>query len=114
DRVLRAVDARAAAHRDRVGDELGDVKVELLAVRDVCEIGDPAVPECSLTPEGLVTTTSLRLPAGRAGIVAVMCVESGTFTLVAGDPPTVTVAPVSKSIPSSVTFVPPSGGPDGI
>ncbi len=60
-------------------------------------------------PLGFVTTTLLSDPAGRAGVVAVICVGPVTLTLVAGWPPTETVAPSSKSMPAIVTFVPPSG-----
>ena len=35
-----------------------------------------------------------------------------TLTFVAGWPPTVTVAPVAKSMPVIVKFVPPAGGPE--
>ena len=61
---------------------------------------------------GFVTTTLLRDPAGSAGVVAVICVGPVTSMFVAGWPPTVTVAPSSKSMPLMVTLVPPAGGPE--
>ena len=63
-------------------------------------------------PLGFVTTTLLSEPAGRAGVVAVICVGPVTLTLVAGWPPIATVAPSSKSMPAIVTLVPPSGTPE--
>jgi len=55
-----------------------------------------------------VTTTLLSDPAGSAGDVAVIDVGFTTLTFVAGWPPTVTVAPVAKSMPVIVKFVNPT------
>jgi len=65
-------------------------------------------------PLGFVTTASLTLPAGSAGMLAVSVVALTTSTLVAGTPPMVSVAPSSKSIPLKVTLVPPAAGPDSL
>src|SRR5262249_28502344 len=62
-------------------------------------------------PLGFVTTVSFREPGGRTGIVALIVVSFWTLTPLAGTPPTVTVAPFSKSIPVRVTAVPPDAGP---
>ena len=65
----------------------------------------------SLLPAGVVTTT-LAVPGGPAGVVAVMVVSLTTVTPVAAPPANVTpVAPV-KPVPVMVTEVPPAGGPD--
>src|ERR1700722_15473540 len=61
-------------------------------------------------PPGLVTVT-VATPALPAGVIAVICVPSTTWTLVAGVPPNVTVAPVPKFVPLIVTAVPPAVGP---
>src|SRR5262249_49357130 len=58
------------------------------------------------------TTTLLREPAESTGAFAVIWVGPVTLTLEAGCPPIVTVAPAAKSIPVSVTLVPPAGGPE--
>ena len=64
-----------------------------------------------LVPLGVVTRT-LAVPAGRAGVVAVMVVALTTVTAVAAVPPIVTaVAPV-KPVPMMVTDCPPARGPD--
>ena len=62
-------------------------------------------------PSVLVTTT-FTAPAACAGVVAVMLVALPTFTLVAGEPPRLTVAPAKKPVPVIVTEVPPASGPD--
>ena len=60
---------------------------------------------------GFVTTTLASVPAGRAGVLAEIWVGEVTKTSVAGWPPTVTVAPSSKSVPKIEKSVPPAGGP---
>ena len=57
-------------------------------------------------------TTTLTAPAECAGVVAVMEVELTTVTLVADDPPKLTVAPAEKPVPVIVTDVPPLVLPD--
>src|SRR3989442_1657961 len=59
-----------------------------------------------------VTITS-NVPATCAGVVALICVALTTLTLVAGVPPTVTVALASKFVPVIVIAVPPAIGPEG-
>ena len=59
---------------------------------------------------GLVTTTLLA-PAAPDGVVAVMLVALTTVTFVDAVPPMVTVAPVTKPVPVTVTPVPPAVGP---
>ena len=56
---------------------------------------------------GLVTVTLSRVPGLNAGTVAATWVEFVTETLVAGTPPTCTVAPETKFEPVIVTAVPP-------
>ena len=64
----------------------------------------------ALVPPGVVTST-LAVPAARAGVVQVMVVALTTTLFVAAVPPKVTfVAPV-KFVPVSVTIVPPAVGP---
>src|SRR3989442_1757360 len=58
-----------------------------------------------------VTITS-NVPATCAGVVALICVALTTLTLVAGVPPTVTVALASKFVPVIVIAVPPAIGPE--
>ena len=65
------------------------------------------VPNCV---SGLVTTTSLA-PAVPAGVVAVIEVALVKMTLVAGVPPTVTVAPVTNPVPVITITVAPAVGP---
>ncbi len=62
-----------------------------------------SVPVCV---SGFVTTTAT-VPALLAGATAVICVGPPTWTLVAGVPPNVTVAPGAKFVPTMVTVVPP-------
>ena len=59
---------------------------------------------------GLVTITLLA-PVVPDGVVAVMPVALTTITPVAAVPPMVTVAPVTKPVPVTVTPVPPAVGP---
>ena len=59
----------------------------------------------------IVTVTSAA-PAARAPVVAWIVVLLTNFTLVAGTPPIVTVAPSAKLAPLTVTGVPPAVGPD--
>src|SRR5947209_18560673 len=66
-----------------------------------------AALDCPLT----VTMTSAT-PAGRAGVVALICVALTTLTPVAALPPTVTVAVASKRVPVMVLAVPPAVVPD--
>ena len=56
-------------------------------------------------------TDTLTLPAVPAGVVAVMDVALATTTFVAALAPKVTLAPVAKFVPVSVTAVPPAVGP---
>jgi hypothetical protein len=72
------------------------------------EYVNPAVrlPLCPLTVT--VTVTPPPLPAG---VVAVMVVLLNTTTLLAADPPNVTVAPAAKFVPVIVTGVPPTVDP---
>ena len=55
---------------------------------------------------------SWTVPAGSAGVVAVICVKEETLTPVAAMPPTVTAAPSRKSVPARLRLVPPAGGPE--
>jgi len=64
----------------------------------------------SLWVSGLVTTTSFE-PAGRGGVMQVIEVAETTLTPVHVEPPTVTVAPVTKPVPVIVINVPPARGP---
>ena len=57
-------------------------------------------------------TTALTTPGAPAGVTAVIEVAFTNTTLVAADPPIVTVAPVMKPVPVIVTGVPPSVEPD--
>jgi hypothetical protein len=61
----------------------------------------------------VVVTKMLAVPAEPAGVTAVIEVLLTTTTLVAGAPPTVTVAPVKKFVPVIVIAVPPAAGPAG-
>ena len=65
-----------------------------------------SVPLCEF---GFVTVTSTT-PAP-AGVVQVICTELMKVTPVAGFPPKVTVAPATKSVPATLTAVPPASGP---
>ena len=56
---------------------------------------------------GFVTTIS-NVPAGCAGVVAVIVFASTTLIFAAATPPKVTAAPVWKSVPVIVTLVPPA------
>jgi hypothetical protein len=58
-----------------------------------------------------LVTTTFTAPAACAGVVAVICVPLATTTFVAGVPPNVTVAPVTKFVPVMLTAVPPVVGP---
>ena len=62
------------------------------------------------TPPAVVTTTSLA-PAVPAGVVHVILVADTTVTEVQAAPPTVTVAPETKSVPVIVMGVLPAVGP---
>ena len=65
----------------------------------------------ALRPSGLVTTSGFEpdVPAGSVNVIAV-----GVFDVtVAATPPTVTVAPATKSVPLIVTLMPPFVGPLG-
>ena len=68
-----------------------------------------AVPDNVL---GFVTETATAGPAAPAGVTAVNDVELTQVTLVAADPPMVTVAPVMKPVPVIVTDVPPKVEPE--
>ena len=57
-------------------------------------------------------TTTFLAPAVPAGVVAVIEVALTRVTLVAGDPPIVTVGPGRNPVPVIVTGVPPATGPD--
>src|SRR5437762_12242992 len=50
---------------------------------------------------------TLTVPGVWAGVFAVIFVELTTTTLVAAEPPNVTVAPLWKPVPLIVTFLPP-------
>jgi hypothetical protein len=54
----------------------------------------------------------LTAPAAWAGVTALIVVELTTLTDVAGDPPTLTVAPDWKFVPLIVTLVPPLVEPE--
>src|SRR5215472_7710716 len=58
---------------------------------------------------GFVTTTSTAPPAC-AGVLALIVPALVIFTLVAADPPSVSVAPVAKFAPRSEILVPPAVG----
>ena len=62
-------------------------------------------------PPAVVTATSC-VPSVPAGVTAVMLVEETTFTLVAANPPTVTLLAPVKSVPVMVISVPPRVVPD--
>src|SRR5829696_7562850 len=62
-----------------------------------------SVPLC----ESVLVTTTLTIPAACAEVVAVIEVELTTVSLVAADPPKLTVAPYEKPVPVIVTDVPP-------
>ena len=64
------------------------------------------LPLCPLT-----VTVTVTAPALPAGVVAVMVVAFTTTTLVAAAVPNVTVAPVAKFVPVTVTDVPPAVEP---
>jgi hypothetical protein len=59
----------------------------------------------------LLVTATVTAPALPAGVLAVIVVLFTTATLVAATPPNVTVAPVAKFVPVSVTAVPPAVAP---
>ena len=59
---------------------------------------------------GFVTTTSAA-PVEPAGVVTGIDVEVTAPTVVAAAPPNVTVAPLTKSVPLTVTLVAPAVGP---
>ncbi len=61
-------------------------------------------------PPGVVTVMST-VPAAPAGEVTVMVVGETTVTPVPGLAPNLTVAPVTKPVPVTVTEVPPAVGP---
>ena len=61
-------------------------------------------------PSRLVTVT-FTLPLAPAGVTPVIEVALATVTAVARAPPNVMVAPAAKSVPVSVTAVPPVVGP---
>ena len=83
------------AHSDKVG--IGDATGVTYVNNELA----------ALVPPGVVTTT-LATPAVPAGVVQVADVAEATLTLVQAAPPTVmAVAPI-KSVPVSVTVVPPS------
>src|SRR4051812_14117436 len=58
-------------------------------------------------------TVTFTAPAACAGVFAVICVALTTTTLVAAEPPKVTVAPLLKPVPAIVTDVPPRVVPLG-
>ena len=57
-------------------------------------------------------TTMLAVPAVPGGVVHVIDVAETTVTLVQAEPPTVTVAPLTKFVPVIVIAVPPAVEPD--
>ena len=59
-----------------------------------------------------MVTTTFTAPAAWAGVVQVREVALPKDTPVAGVPPKVTVAPVTKFVPVIVTEVPPVVGPE--
>ena len=107
-----AVVAAADSGRDAVRDERGDEGVELLAPGTSRKSDTHPLTSVPTVPSGVVTITSWTVPGGRAGMVAVREVLSGTETPVAAAPPTVTVAGPARSVPEPVTTVPPAAGPD--
>ncbi len=60
----------------------------------------------------LVTFTLTIEPRGAEGVLQVIEVELTTTTLVAAEPPNVTVAPGWKPLPVMVTLVLPAGAPE--
>ena len=58
-----------------------------------------------------MVTVTVTAPAVPAGVVAVIRVALATTTLVAAAVPKVTVAPVAKFVPVTVTAVPPAVDP---
>src|SRR5437867_7993956 len=88
-----------------VGPEFGVTAVTVGGVMKVKQ--PPQVPVCVST---LLTTTS-KVPAACAGVIAVMLVALMTTTLVAALPPKLTVSGPTKSLPVTVTAVPPAVEP---
>jgi hypothetical protein len=56
-------------------------------------------------------TVTVTVPAAPGGVLAVIVELFSTFTLVAGTPPNVTLAPETNFAPVIVTAVPPAVGP---
>src|SRR5262249_11645685 len=88
-----------------VGPLLGETLLMFGAAMQVNPLG--RLPFC---PPGFLTVTATG-PAVPAGVVAVIWVPLITVTFVAATLPNVTVAPVTKFIPTIVTAVPPVAGP---
>ena len=59
-----------------------------------------------------MVTVTLTAPGACVGVVAVIDVASTTTTLVAAEPPKLTVAPTMKLLPVRVTTVPPREVPE--
>src|SRR5215472_7619974 len=69
------------------------------------------VPLAEPPPQPEAVTTTSAAPAIPGGVVAVIVLSLTTNTFVAACPPKLTVAPVEKFEPDSVTSVPPTAGP---
>ena len=104
--VVKSVPVSVTAVPPAVGPEVGLTVVTAGGATNVKPFGRLAI-----WPSRLVTTT-VTAPALCAGVVSVIEVALTTITFVAATPPTVTVAPAVKSVPVSVTAVPPAAGPD--
>ena len=65
----------------------------------------------AVVPSVVVATTSWAVPAANAGAVALSC-EPLTKTGFASTPPTVSVVGLEKSVPFTLSKVPPVSGPE--
>src|SRR5271166_1057540 len=94
--------------------KLNEVPTVALAEAALVMIGDShtyvKVTVLAEVPPGVVTVTWTE-PAASAGELAVISVDETTETEVAGTPPNLTVAPLTKLNPVTVTTVPPVTGP---
>ncbi len=103
--VVKPVPVSVTAVPPAAGPDCGLIAVTVGAATNVKPFA-----RLPLWPSRLVTTTSTA-PGACAAVTAVIEVALTTVTLVAATPPIVTVAPVVKPVPVSVTAVPPAAGP---
>ena len=84
-----------------------------MAARDVEEVRDPAVGSVPVVVSVFVTTTSLRLPGGSDGVVAVICVVVDDVDVRRGEAARrSTVAPARKWNPDERDAALPAGRPE--